>query len=251
MYVRPQDVQKIPENMQINYDNTTYWIYLSTEKLSCFLCKEEGHLAKYCKNIELNLQNSPPINDSKQQSTNITTESNQMETNVLLKPKESDPPSIIGIKRPLSSDASTASNQEESKDTNTQSDNIDKIRKTKKKAKRQQIASKMDITQQLQPAKEYLTTNEKKYSLNFNDFAEFLLNTYGNSNITEIAHKYTNDLTALNNMLTDTYGLISERNLKSRITRIKKYLRQPTDDNIEEVSSDAGSSVNDNVTQSY
>lgn len=66
MYVRPEDVQKIPENMQINYNDTTYWIYLSAEKLTCFLCKEEGHLAKYCKNTESNLQNSHHTNATKE-----------------------------------------------------------------------------------------------------------------------------------------------------------------------------------------
>ncbi|KAM0734621.1 Transposon TX1 uncharacterized 82 kDa protein [Formica fusca] len=134
MYVHPKDVQKIPENMQINYDDTTYWIYLSAEKLTCFLCKEERHLAKYCKNTESNLQNSYHTNANKEQTTNETSVSNQLqETNNLLIPKESDFLSTAGHKRPLSSVVSTSSNQSDSKNINTQNDINDRIWRTGKK----------------------------------------------------------------------------------------------------------------------
>lgn len=134
MYVRPEDAQKIPENMQINYDDTTYWIYLSAEKLTCFLCKEEGHLAKYCKNTESNLQNSYHTNANKEQTTNETSVSNQLqETNNLLIPKESDFLSTAEHKRPLSSVVSTSSNQSDPKNLNTQNDINDRVWKTGKK----------------------------------------------------------------------------------------------------------------------
>lgn len=51
MYLNPDDVTKLPDSIQVTQDNVTYWIYLSAEKLTCFLCKEEGHLAKHCQAI--------------------------------------------------------------------------------------------------------------------------------------------------------------------------------------------------------
>ena len=49
--LKPDEIDKLPENLEIHYDKSTYWIYFSLQKLSCFLCKEEGHLTKACKNI--------------------------------------------------------------------------------------------------------------------------------------------------------------------------------------------------------
>ena len=64
MYVKTDDVMKIPSNMQINYYDTNYWNYFSNEKLTCFLFKEEGHLATFCKNVDSSTQpnsNSPSL----------------------------------------------------------------------------------------------------------------------------------------------------------------------------------------------
>ena len=56
IYVHPEDIEKLPPSFQIDFDETSYWIYLSTDKVSCFLCKEEGHLVKFCKQTETQVQ---------------------------------------------------------------------------------------------------------------------------------------------------------------------------------------------------
>lgn len=58
VYIQPGDEDKLPSSLKISYDNSTYWIYFSTQKIVCFLCKEEGHLARYCKNVESYAPNS-------------------------------------------------------------------------------------------------------------------------------------------------------------------------------------------------
>lgn len=63
MYIHPEDVSEIPESIQINFDETAYWIYFSSDKINCFLCKEEGHLAKHCRNYNQNYNNQPVLSD--------------------------------------------------------------------------------------------------------------------------------------------------------------------------------------------
>lgn len=52
VYVKSEDLEKIPPSIKINFDDTDYWIYLSKDKVQCFLCKEEGHIAKFCRAAE-------------------------------------------------------------------------------------------------------------------------------------------------------------------------------------------------------
>lgn len=49
VYVKSEDVFKVPASMKIECDDTSYWVYFSKDKVQCFLCKREGHIAKYCK----------------------------------------------------------------------------------------------------------------------------------------------------------------------------------------------------------
>lgn len=57
MYLKQEDIEKLPERACIFYEDLEYWIYFSTDKLTCFLCKEEGHLAKNCTNDQNQQQN--------------------------------------------------------------------------------------------------------------------------------------------------------------------------------------------------
>lgn len=46
VYVHPEDLNKFLNSIKIDYDQTTYWIYLSMDSLKCFICKQEGHVVK-------------------------------------------------------------------------------------------------------------------------------------------------------------------------------------------------------------
>lgn len=48
LYVTLDDVNKISESLQISFEETNYWIYLTTDTMTCFLCKQEGHIAMQC-----------------------------------------------------------------------------------------------------------------------------------------------------------------------------------------------------------
>lgn len=111
-YINPEDVPKLPPSMKINFDDTVYWIYLSTDKLTCFACNEEGHVARYCKNIIDQPENThqTEVNTTAKDNNNTegskkvhTTEiketsgesslnSNDLTTNTMLPPRYKRPP---------------------------------------------------------------------------------------------------------------------------------------------------------------
>ena len=48
IFIHPDDESKIPESIQINFEDTSYWIFPSTDTIKCFVCKKVGHIAKNC-----------------------------------------------------------------------------------------------------------------------------------------------------------------------------------------------------------
>ena len=147
--------------MQINYDDTNYWIYFSTEKLTCFLCKEEGHLAKFCKNVDPNMQsnlNSPSL--SMQQSPSFVV-NNETPT---INPSENINKTlqVTNSKRPHSSTTdSTSSNFESIPKLTQDDDGFTKATNVKKKVKNAAQASPDNITKLLHPAIKVINDNVK------------------------------------------------------------------------------------------
>lgn len=251
MYIHSDDVSKVPESIQINFDDTTYWVYLSSDKLSCFLCKEEGHLANHCRNLSQNkdvdaitenqpdLESVPPHSDqSVLQDTYSEAPLSQDQLNLTpaLFPETTDklnsqPLSLeqkstnqlnSGFKRPLSVSSQASSTNTQKRQTKA---GLSAIHKRKKQEIKQ--CSITEIDTQLEAAKEYLSQNSNTYPINLENFKDFLLSSYGVTNLLELAKTYTENTNGLIMMLDDAYGHVNNRTLKSRITRIKKKLSNP------------------------
>jgi len=60
MYISPEDENKIPSSLLINFENANYRIFLSNDELTCFLCKKIGHTSNNC----------PKANELKPSETN-------------------------------------------------------------------------------------------------------------------------------------------------------------------------------------
>lgn len=49
LYIHPDDINKMPSSILINFEQTDYRIFLSDDIVMCYLCKQTGHTSNYCK----------------------------------------------------------------------------------------------------------------------------------------------------------------------------------------------------------
>ena len=150
----------LPESMQITFDDTPHHIYLSTEKLACFLCKEEGHVAKFCKNKNTSLHLPPNSNSAQNvsQSQAISTIIQNIDNSTF--PELSMPPP--GTKRdpPMSTNSESSWNTVENKN----------IAKRMKKHKKSSVTLKytndnLALDKMLTDISAYITVNKFKNTI--------------------------------------------------------------------------------------
>lgn len=99
-------MEKLLAFIQIPFEGTNYWIYLSSEKLSCFVCNQEGHISRHCVNIQKTSQLSGAQNSAVPSERDLSLDVNPSSTESVASLKEKDDfavPSPIVTKRPLSS----------------------------------------------------------------------------------------------------------------------------------------------------
>lgn len=152
-------------------------MYFSTEKLTCFVCKEEGHLAKHCKNAGANIRESQDSVSRETQNDHgghvDMSQINEVDNNA-----SQDMPPPINTKRPLSSTASSKSypklintgNKDEEKKTKI----VQQVPKRAKRGPDAKVLSISDIVQKLLPARDNILSNAQKYPLDFESFVSFV-----------------------------------------------------------------------------
>lgn len=224
VYIHPEDLEKLTGPIQINHDDTNYWIYPSTDNVKCFTCKKEGHISKNC-----------PVNEN-------STERNTIEpinrlTEALIKPAENpqsagtnEPPTIIktniGIKRPRSETSSNISQTAETEINIDKHNAAEKSLKERKKTKKNTNTSdskEKSLDELIAPIKPIL--DEPNTFLNYLQLKSFLEKTKGSPHPEEIAREYTDDIEGLIAfMKKDLYGHLNDRCIKHRFSRITNKL---------------------------
>lgn len=252
VFIAPPNIE-IPSSILTNYDNTDYRIFLSQDGISCFKCKQPGHIVSQCPNTENDTENTELNLDNAGTPDDVLQEPNQTtEANTLLR-------STTNKVNPLSSQENTPEKANTSKypdsggkrsieeiltppiDPNaTPQNNMAVFAKPElrhiKKSK-QNIAKPK--TGALEPAKRFIETHEPSFILNFEQITDLMENIHGSPNAVDIAQNYTTNLPALNRMLQEVYPHLTERNMKTRITKFRKKIRSFLDGTTPEIESDS------------
>lgn len=216
VYIHPDDVDKIPNSIQITYDETKYWIYLSDDDVTCFLCKQTGHLAKNC---QINDQQEPQDNPNIQK-TDETSKTTQE------KPFSSPP------KRALS-ETTDNSNPLQDLSTNQTTPDIPNPPTLKKKVKKSKTndASQSGDEEVPNTAASQLSAIEKEmspnhsYPLSATQLLSVLERSRGNKEIDDIILDYTKNPKEVLSQIDEWYSLLSDPNTKRSFTSLKKKLK--------------------------
>ncbi|CAG5102784.1 Similar to Transposon TX1 uncharacterized 82 kDa protein (Xenopus laevis) [Cotesia congregata] len=139
LYIKPEDVKKLSTSWKVDFDETSYWIYPTMDNMLCYVCKEEGHLAKSCP-TDSNLKNS-----QNPEENNLLTASQTSCNEQSLSPapvdnnnsnKEQTKFPSLPAKRPLSSTSSTAGMPPPATPLGKRSENLKDNLATKQKSKK-------------------------------------------------------------------------------------------------------------------
>ena len=243
VYVDPEDIIKLPETIQVNFDNTLYWIYISTDRPACFLCKEEGHLANYCQKGESSNQQTSK-SSRQEMSTMETQEPETSRSPVTSKEKESSMGQKEVFKQPAASvykrslltlTSSTSTNDTSGKgirdncltETTKTVNLLDIINPPNKKPRKSKLLQ--DITKELELIKQHFTEIPHESSITYENLVEFFGKSYNKSNIRSLALEFTNDIPAFINMLKCMHDRMEQGKSRARISRIIQKLDNSKD----------------------
>lgn len=239
-YVNPDDIKLIPELFVIRFQEMDFHIFASTDTIKCFHCKQLGHLARYCTNI----------------NTNENTTENQTNTNITDNSKY--PQVTDKNKTPTTSQTQTGNKLMENKRTHSDicsSDSRSSKEKNKQKKKKnttENISESPDITDvndsessdsqhqdsqdeddlfnfadeldnKLKHVKTHLEGN--KELINYMQFKSIVENTKGIKNPSEIILEHTPDIQAfLEFMEKIIYPNCNNKSIRQTCTSLRKRL---------------------------
>ncbi|CAH2097714.1 unnamed protein product [Euphydryas editha] len=229
VYISPEDIVKLPESIQLSYEDTNYWIYFSSESMLCFMCKKVGHIVKNCPENA----NRPPIDETRRSTTDtLTTPQMELLTSSRSNLKHPRPPSseshsshqdtpiILPDRNTMLTDEDNIMSEDGSSFSDSSS--IHLAKDVRKKIK---TATSTSESEDWDKIIEILTSSNNCYPMNHIEFKSFLENTRGVQDIRVICSQYSKDTSCIIQMLSELYPHFSNRSIKSRITRLQKKLK--------------------------
>lgn len=100
LYIHPDDNEKLPSSILINFDQTDYRIFFTDDTVICYVCKQTGHTSNHCKKESVNITTTTHYSNP-----NITPDSLYAEYDV------QQDPNINGVRTNLESSVENNPNQ--------------------------------------------------------------------------------------------------------------------------------------------
>lgn len=221
VYVQVEEDHQLPSSIDIAFDNEKFKIFMASE-VTCFICKEEGHIAGNCPKSTTAPESKIPKQKSGQEGPmEVITETNNNEnvgtshnTDTTPQPQQK----II-----------TEDNQNSFVHPSSSIKNRHKA-KTKRKRIELQSQSSTESEDDAASYNEFAGIFDNHSELSFNKFCDFLNEVKNQDNALNIAMKFTNKTDKLIQLLIEANNNCSNKRLKARIKRLIKKLHNSVDD---------------------
>lgn len=216
VYVTPEDFTRIPDKISIDFEEMSYWLYFSSDTMTCFICKKEGHVASKCPD---NTKDANTFNQMTQES---------METLTFKRPHPPTESTTTTTDIMESEDKEYIPNIESSDEDfdNSSQSSADEVY-TSKSGKKLKKTPHRDLDSiNWEHLKTSIADSGKTYPLSGEQIREYLRRTYGVKNISDITYSYTEEIDPLIEMFKDLISNTTSRSLKSRISRIITKLKR-------------------------
>lgn len=242
MYISPEDENKIPSSILINFENANYRIFLSNDELTCFLCKKIGHTSNNCpkanefKPTETN--NISPLSNSQTQlkldvpKTPVNPDSefdfyepmDHSQTDNKDQPIETEPPP--NTKRSASTQsptlsASTISNKVTPSPNQSKTHKTNPTKKTKLTPATENFIENIDT--HLLPIKSFFDNN-KELPINYIQFRDIIEKVQSNPDPELILEQYNISIKAMIDIIEKVRPKLQSNSSKIRFTRLHNEL---------------------------
>lgn len=268
---------QVQSTIVVTYEDTSYRIFLSTDHMECFICREQGHISSNCPRNEQTSTNQHQQRPQKLTESQETVEIHETPTeHNTLEPYETpqsqeilelDETSEItemqhlSRKRPAASTPSDTTTLEKNPleaaiekqpdDSNFQF-TLPLSQKTpskppKKKSKAPTTDNAEENQERYDTLKEIFTNHPQDYDLTYENFQSFLDDCHGNHNPLAEARRYTKNVISLLDSIKSLYSRISDRSIRNRFTRLTKRLKKQLQD--EGIETESISSISSQISQ--
>ncbi|CAI6347178.1 unnamed protein product [Macrosiphum euphorbiae] len=244
MYISPEDENKIPSSILINFENANYRVFLSNDELTCFLCKKIGHTSNNCpkanelKPTDTNIISPLPNSqtqielDETEPKTPIHLESeidfyepmDQSQTDDKVQQIETKP--LPNTKRSASTQsptlsASTISNKVTPAPNQTKTQKTNPTKKTKITPATENFVENIDT--HLLPIKSFFVNN-KELPINYPQFRDIIEKVQINPDPDFIFEQYNISLKAMIDLIEKVRPKLQSNSSKIRFTRLHNEL---------------------------
>lgn len=248
VFIVPPESGEIPYSIELIYENEKFRVYLESDKLICYKCKSEGHMAMTCHNLSLpqnHVQDRLEINVSNttddatlEQLENVRRRNNEKRLRQHTSSDASSDASTNGETsskaaklipaEPLYIDVSQipptllqkAVNARKRIKTNSEESEL-----TEEKTIEESESPKQKTTEELlSPIKQIMNEDPEDYCLTYTDLYNFINELKGNPNKIAVCKSYTTELNHLRDTLIRLYPHLEDRNMKNQFTRIQKRI---------------------------
>lgn len=236
VYIVLNENKDLPSSVMVSGEGKKHRIFLSTDEIKCFVCRNSGHISKNCPNLNEEFPPIPATSSNADKSGNTEAysgpvghvdDTSETEVEKEAAVSETNPRAeSTGLKR-LASTEIPEDNQEQvskqhlenvaSGDSSTQSVPVPQISQVRSKSKRLK-SSKSMLNESLEPLKQVF--EQKKFVLNFEEFKSFLKSVKGSNEPKQVALKYTTEIPQLIQMIQDLLPSVEVRSLKERCRRL-------------------------------